>query len=112
MARHVRVLIILVLAAFTSATVVQTVNAMTMNMKMKIAATDSAGMDDCEDCTGSGESMSQCDSVCVSPMLAIIPNLQTKLPLVKTISTSNIAQGATGRSGRPEPYPPRSNTLS
>lgn len=112
MVKLVRVLIISMLAAFTAGTVVHTTNASAMNIEMTLVTIDGAGLDVCEDCTDGGENMYQCDSVCLSPILAIVPFLQTGLPVVKTNPTSNIAYGVTGRAGSPEPYPPRSIILS
>jgi len=112
MAKHVRVLIVLMLAAFTIGTVVHTANATAMSMKMTLADTDGAGMGDCEDCLAGGDSMSLCDSVCVSPILALAPVLQGGLPMIKAKTASNVVYGVTGRAGPPDHYPPRSITLS
>ncbi len=112
MANHVRAFVILVLAAFTAGTFLHTTNATAMNVEMTLAAIDGAGMSDCQDCADKGDNMPPCETVCVSPALAIIPSVQAGVLVAHTITASNIIYGVTGRTGRPEPYPPRSITLS
>lgn len=112
MARYVRVLMIMMLAAFAAGTVVHTANAATMSAKMTLAVIDGAGMGDCQDCPNGNDDMQPCDNVCVSPVLAVVPSGQPGLPSVEMTTESPVLQGATGRTGLPEPYPPRTTTLS
>ena len=112
MANHVRAFVILLLVVFSAGTVLHTTSAAAMNFEMTLVAIDGAGMGDCQDCTGGGDNMPPCNTVCVSPALAVIPPIQAGVLVANTITASNIVYGVTGRTGRPEPYPPRSIILS
>lgn len=103
---------IVVLAAFAVGAVAHAASVSTMSMKMTIAAIDGAGMDDCKDCSGGKGSVQPCDSVCVSPLLAIVPSGQPSLPKAGTATENLVPQIVTGGLGLPDPYPPRSFTLS
>jgi len=112
MARHVRILMIMVLAAFAAGTVVHAANAATMSAKMTLAVIDGADMGDCQDCSDGNGDMPPCDNVCVSPILAVVPSGQTSLPGAETTTDSFVLQSVTGRTGPPDPYPPRTTILS
>ncbi|MBI1260612.1 MAG: hypothetical protein GC184_02700 [Rhizobiales bacterium] len=112
MVRYVRIFMIMVLAAFAAGTVAHAADAATMSMKMALAAIDSGDMGDCQDCPDGSDDMQPCDNVCISPILAVVPSGQPGLPEVETTTESLVLQGVTGRTGPPDPYPPRSITLS
>lgn len=112
MTRHVRILLILILAVFAAGSVVNAANATSMNMQMALSALDSGDMGDCQDCPDGGDDMQACDDACVSPILAVVPSGQTGLPETRTTTESGVLQSVAGRTGLPDPYPPRSITLS
>lgn len=112
MARHVRILAILMLAVFAAGSVVHAATAASMNMKMALAAIDSGDMGDCQDCPGGSDDMKSCDNVCVSPLLAVVPSGQPGLPEAETATESLAPHSGAGRTGLPDPYPPRSIILS
>jgi hypothetical protein len=112
MAKYVRILTILVLAVFAAGSVVHAENAASMNAKMTLAAIDSGGMGDCQDCPDGGDDMQPCDNLCVSPILAVVPSGQAGLPEVETATESFVPRDVAGRTGPPDPYPPRSIILS
>ncbi len=112
MARYVRILMIMVLAAFAAGTVVHAANAATMSAKMTLAVIDGADMGDCQDCSDGNDNMPPCDNVCISPILAVVPSGQPSLPGAKTTTESLAPQSVIGRTGLPDPYPPRSIILS
>lgn len=103
---------ILILAVFAAGSVVHAANATSMNMQMAFAAIDSGDMGDCQDCPDGRDDMQACDNVCVSPSLAVVPSGQPDLPEAGTTTESPVPHSVTGRSGLPDPYPPRSITLS
>lgn len=108
----VRSLAILLLAAFTVGTVMHTVGAAAMSVKMTLAAVNGGDMGDCQECPDGNDDMPACDNLCVSPILAVVPSSQSGLPDAKTTTASLILQSVTGRTGPPDPYPPRSIILS
>jgi hypothetical protein len=112
MAGYVRIFMIMMLAAFAAGTVMHAANAATMSAKMTLAVIDGADMGDCQDCSDGNDNMPPCDNVCVSPILAVVPSGQPSLPGAETTTESPVLQSVTGRTGPPDPYPPRSTILS
>lgn len=103
---------IMMLAAFAAGTVVHAANAATMSAKMTLAVIDGADMGDCQDCPDGSDDMQPCDNACVSPILAVVPSGQPGLPGAETTTESPVLQSVSGRTGLPEPYPPRTIILS
>lgn len=112
MARYVRIFMIVVLAAFAVGTVAHAANAATMSAKMSLAVIDGADMGDCKKCPDGKGDVQPCDNACVSPILAVVPSGQPSLPGAETTTESPVLQSVTGRTGPPDPYPPRSTILS
>ncbi len=112
MTRYVRIFMIMVLTAFAAGMVMHAANAATMSAKMTLAMIDGADMGDCQDCPDDNDGMPPCDNVCMSPILAVVPSGQPGLPEAETTTESLVLQGVTGRTGPPDPYPPRSTILS
>lgn len=112
MARYVRILMIIVLAAFAAGTVVHAANAAAMGAKMTLAAIDGADMGDCQDCADGTGDMPSCGNACVSPILAVVPSGQPSLQGAETTTENPILQSVIGRTGPPDPYPPRTTILS
>ena len=112
MVRYARIFMIVVLAAFAAGTVVHAANAATMSAKMTLAVIDGADMGDCQDCSDGNDNMPPCDNVCISPILAVVPSGQPSLLGAETTTESPVLQSVIGRTGSPDPYPPRSTILS
>lgn len=112
MATYVRIFMIVVLAAFAAGTITHAVNAATMSTKMTLAAIDGADMGDCQDCPGGKGDVQPCDYACLSPILGVVPSGQPSLPGAETTTESLVLQSVAGRTGPPDPYPPRSIILS
>jgi len=112
MARYVRIFMIMMLAAFAAGTVLHAANAATMSAKMTLAAIDGADMGDYQDCSDGNDNIPPCDNVCISPILAVVPSGQPSLPGAETTTESPVLQSVIGRTGPPDPYPPRSIILS
>ena len=112
MARYVRIFMIMMLAVFAAGTVVHAASAAIMSAKMTLAVIDGADMGDCQDCPDGSGDMQPCDNVCVSPIMAVVPSGQPGLPQVEATTESSVLQSVTGRTGSPDPYPPRSIILS
>lgn len=112
MARYVRILSILLLAVFAVGTVVHAANVASMNMQMAFAAIDGGDIGGCQDCPDGGDDMQLCDDVCVSPISAVMPFGQAGLPEVAATIERSVSRSMSGRTGLPNPYPPRFITLS
>lgn len=112
MKRYARLLTILVLAVFAVGSVVHTANTASMNATMVLSAIDSGDMGYCQDCPDGSDELQPCDFVCVSPVLAILPSVESGLPAAVTITEKSVDRKMTGRTGLPNPYPPRSTILS
>ena len=112
MVRYVRILTILMVAIFAAGSVVRAENVIGMNMQMALAAIDKGDMGDCQDCPDGGGDMQTCDTGCLSPMLAVISSGQPVLPEVVITVDRLVHHSLAGRTGLPDPYPPRSITLS
>ncbi|MEO4045297.1 hypothetical protein AAFN47_27200 [Hoeflea sp. CAU 1731] len=112
MATYVRIFMIAVFVAFAAGTMIHAANAATMSIKMTLVATDGADMGDCKDCPGSKGDVQPCDNACLSPILGVVPSGQPSLPRAETTTESLVLQSVAGRTGPPDPYPPRSIILS
>lgn len=112
MKASVRILMIVILAAFAAGTVVHAASAAVMTVKMALA--DSGSMDgaDCDGCSGDDEGAPSCDGICVAPLLAMA-NPGAALHVDIDAQTRGAAMhDAVGRTGPPDPSPPRSIVLS
>tara|TARA_R110000751_G_scaffold90592_2_gene177757 strand:- start:5832 stop:6170 length:339 start_codon:yes stop_codon:yes gene_type:complete len=112
MKRYARILTILMLAVFAAGSVVHTANAASMNTTMALTAIDSGDMGYCQDCPDGSDELQPCDFVCVSPLLAILPSGESGLPAAVTITEKSVDRSMGGRTGLPNPYPPRFTILS
>jgi len=101
----------LVLAAFVAGTIVHVSSATAMNLKMALAA-DDGGMVGCKVCPDDNEKMTPCDNDCVVPTLAILSDVEAQVPPAERVATRAIAENMSGRTGPPEPFPPRNIQLS
>ena len=110
MQKLARILVMAVLTVFAVGSVVHVASSTTMSVKMALSDTGTMDMADCEGCGssgGDGDDGLTCDIVCLAPLLAnLIPD-----------GVLAVGPGASptgpdfydfvGRTGPPEPYPPR-----
>lgn len=113
MSKLARILAVVFLAAFASSAIAHAAASTDMSLKMSMAAMDDGGgMADCQDCPGDEGQASACDQFCVTTLTAICPPAVTELPHVAAIVSSPPAEPSDGRTGPPDPYPPRTTFLS
>lgn len=102
-------------ALFAAGSVVHTVGAAVTDLKMAVAAADGMNMPDCEGCgTGGGDDpASICDIPCITPALAAL-DVAAAIPRPISVAAQSVPtdHSLTGRTGPPDPYPPRPLVLS
>lgn len=109
MLNRVRLLTLLLIAAFVVGTSLQTVKAAVMDVGMPMA---DMAMDNCQDCSGSDDGMPDCDIVCLQvPAIAISP-AQVAGPVLASVEHFGPTSSLTGRSNSPDPFPPKTNILN
>jgi hypothetical protein len=111
MSKLTRILAVVFLAAFAAGTAAHAAAATDMSLKMSMAPMHD-GMADCQDCPGDDGQASACDQFCVTTLTAICPPAAAELPHVAGLGSSPPAEPSDGRTGPPEPYPPRTTFLS
>lgn len=111
MATFVRALMIVLVAAFAAGTVAHAANATTMDVTMAVDSAD-MGMPDCQGCPDDGNGLPSCDTVCVTPFVAVMPVAAAEMPVVRALLATPAVRQVGGRGGLPDPYPPRSIILS
>ena len=105
----IRLLTLLLIAAFTVGTSFQTVNAAVMDVGTPMA---DMVMDNCQDCPSSDDGMPDCDIACLQvPAIAISP-AQVAVPLPASVEHFGPTGSLAGRSNSPDPFPPRTNILN
>lgn len=111
MRRSARILVVVILTAFAVGMAMQAATAAVMTVKMALA--DSGGMDmsDCGGCADDDGSSPACDDFCTAPLLVIGELGKTAQPLPQEISGHLATHATTGRTGPPDPYPPRTVIL-
>lgn len=112
MSKVARILAAVLLAVFAAGTGAHAAAATDMSLKMSMASMDDCGMSDCQDCPGDETQGSACDQVCVTTLAAICPPAAAELPHVGGVVSSPFAKPSDGRTGPPDPYPPRTTFLS
>lgn len=115
MSRLASTLLAALLVVFTASGVVHAASATTMAVKMALAdggAMDMAGCDGCGSGDAGDKSGPPCDMVCIAPFVATV-NAETEpaFPMSAT-AVSWVSRDFAGRTGPPDPYPPRSLVLS
>jgi len=104
---------IVLLVAFTTGTIVQTVNAATMSAMMMLGDITETNMDDCQGCPDDfGDKSSSCDSDCVITLMATIQPSKDSFLVAHSIENFSAIVTAVGRTGLPEPHPPKFIFLS
>ncbi|MBA4228765.1 hypothetical protein [Parvibaculum sp.] len=110
MVKLVRIFVFALLAAFAVGSGAHAMSTTTMSIKMALADGGAMDMADCQGCGSDGDGDDgglSCSMVCVTPLLASL-SPEGSVPLVTGISPSVRAfYDLAGRTGPPEPYPPR-----
>jgi hypothetical protein len=109
MLNRIRLLTLLLIAAFVVGTSLQTVNAAVMDVGMPMAE---LAIDNCQDCSGSGDSMPDCDIACPQVSTIAIAPVQVAIPALASVAHFGPTGSLTSRSNSPDPFPPRTNILN
>ena len=113
----VRQVLMLLLAVFvTTGMDLSAVRAGNMTAKMAMTSDmDVSGHDRCQGClSGSGDDGMKamaCVAVCVTPLLAVLPQTAPVLAAQKRVSFAARYPLLYGRASPPDPYPPRSTVI-
>ena len=113
MAIWLRVLCVIVLAAFAAGTFAQTAQATTMDLRATMSASDGMGTaPSCDHCKpGTGHHAVDCDGYCLTQALAPLPFLQMFRNAAARVAIEAF-WGFEGPSRSPTPPPPRAHILS
>ena len=111
MSKFVRVLVVAFLAVFAAGSVVHATSLTTMAVKMALADSGPMDMADCAGCDSDGNGDKgglACDLVCTAPFVADLGTGSTLSgPVAVSTATPKGDYDFVGRTGPPEPYPPR-----
>ena len=110
-----RIRMIVLLAAFAAGSVVHVASATSMAVKMALANAGNVDMGDCVGCgiDGDDDSSATCDIVCITSLVAKVgTDKALQLPPVVRNAIGDGVYHFAGRTGPPEPYPPRTLILS
>lgn len=103
-----RPFLLTLLALFAIASSVNAVSASSMGAKMATSVMiDATGDTACAGCAGSGMTPSSCDTICVSPVAAMLPANTDWLPIRVRPSEQRHMSLSVGVSDPPLPHPPR-----
>lgn len=111
MSRFVRIIVVAFLAVFAAGSVVHAASTTTMAVKMALADSGPMDMADCTECdagSNGDEGGPTCDLVCTAPFVADLGtgNILSG-PVAVSTATPKGVYDFVGRTGSPEPYPPR-----
>lgn len=112
MKSRARIMIFVLLAAFALSTVSHAASTTAMSVKMAVG--EATNMADCKGC-GSNEgddTSSTCDVACVTPLVATMNADKQLLSPSRRHSSDGRDYGFIGRTGPPDPHPPRSFILN
>jgi hypothetical protein len=103
MSRLARFLAIIMLAAFAASTAKHAAHATSMALAMS-----DAGMNDCDGCPppDDGEVLA-CGQACLAPFAALPAASGPVVPVAMAEATGSPVKTMAGRTGPPDPYPPR-----
>lgn len=112
MSKFVRILVVVMLAAFAVGSVANATSATTMAVEMALTDIGPMDMADCTGCVADGtggKNGQACDIVCTAPFVA---ELSAAAGFNAALAVSTVAPNgacaSAGRTGSPNPYPPRS----
>lgn len=112
MTRHVRTLLAALAVAFAAATVAHAAGSTAMSVDMALADAGATDMAACQDCGNDAGSPEACDFDCV-PLVLARPDTGGGLPVPDIRpATPDRGSGFAGRTGPPEPRPPRTLSLT
>ena len=110
MVARIRIFTLALLALFATGIVMHSASTTSMSLKMALADAGVADMADCQGCgtdSDSQESGPNCDIVCTASFAASLGQVDTFSPHFAEPATLQSAKHLAGRTGPPEPYPPR-----
>ena len=107
----VRTLVVALLIVFSASSVVYATNATTMAVRMALADSGPANMAGCTDCdedrNGDMGGVT-CDIACTPPIAADLGTVSSHcVPVAVSTAAMEGVYGCVGRTGPPDPYPPR-----
>ncbi len=102
-----RILLIVLLAAFAAGTILESAAAAAMAAQMTLAKSGTMDGSGCDGCTDNGRNMPDCDFVCVAPVFAMSNAPGTPQPVAEVTAADAMVPGVAGRTGPPDPFPPR-----
>lgn len=111
MDRLARIFAIILLAAFAMGTVAHAVRATTMALAMSPAAMAGGDMGDCDACPPDDGKAPLCGQACLAPFAAIAAAVGIELPLLAAETAASPLKEMVGRTGPPDPSPPRTIIL-
>lgn len=103
---------LVLLATFAAGTVLESATAASMTAQMTLAKSGAMNGTDCDACPDDGRDTPDCNSACIAPAFAMFDTVSTPEPVVEVTTADVIVLGITGRTGAPEPGPPRADILN
>lgn len=110
MVKFVRIFVFALLTAFAVSSVAHATSSTTMSIKMALAGGGAMDMADCQGCgtdTDGEDSGPTCDIVCTVSFAASLGQIDTFNPHFARVARPLLVERLAGRTGLPEPYPPR-----
>lgn len=110
MVARTRIFTLALLALFAASIVVHSAGATSMSLKMALGDAGAANMADCQGCgtdTDGEDSGPTCDIVCTVSFAASLGQIDTFNPHFAHVARPLLVEHLAGRTGLPEPYPPR-----
>ncbi|MCA1404297.1 hypothetical protein I6F26_16545 [Ensifer sp. IC3342] len=112
MDRLVRIFAIVLLAVFAMGSVAHAANATGMSLTMSAAAMADEDMGDCDGCPpGDDGKASLCAQFCLATFIAVPAATELELPILAVDLATLSAEEIAGRTGPPDPPPPRTIVL-
>jgi hypothetical protein len=113
MDRLARILAVVLLAVFTAGTIAHGASVTSMALAMSPAAMTGGDMSDCDACPPGDDGKAQiCGAACLVPFAAIPAAVDIELPLVAAEIAASPLKEIVGRTGPPDPSPPRTIILN
>ncbi|MEK1854244.1 MAG: hypothetical protein AAAC48_20855 [Phyllobacterium sp.] len=112
MDRVVRIFAIVLLAVFAAGTVVHAANVTSMSLARSPTAMADGDMGDCDGCPpGDDGKASLCGQICLAPFAVIPAAAAFEVAVMAADVAASPAEEITGRTGLPDPPPPRTIVL-
>lgn len=110
--RSVRILTIVLLAAFAAGSVAHAASATVMDVTMALAGAGGTDMPECDGCADGDDNPPPCNGLCVAPLLAMSNPGPILHPVVDAQTGDASTHDVVGRTGPPDPSPPRTIVLN